>query len=187
MLPCFNSGRLQKHHCGSLWLLSEWQQYLQCEQFVFTPMHTISLLFSLAKDSWNRVCLCYRLLWLNSSAGFGIALGWLILPCEKCSFHIFGMFLTSLFEATVTLIRLRPPQEEAVMALADQGSVLISSRFHWDSGEAMRCCFPFQALEGNILVDVDLSINFSVYYLPSLWFPDIISIISISPSLSFCL
>lgn len=63
------------------------------------------------------------------------------------------------------------------MALEDQGSELFSSRFHWWS-LTVRCCLLFQALEGNILVDVDLSINFPVYYLPSLWFPDIISLLS---------
>lgn len=61
---------------------------------------------------------------------------------------------------------------EGVRTLSKQVSLVCS-----DSREAMRSCQPFQALEGNVLVGIDLSILSPMYYLPSLLFPDIISLL----------
>lgn len=95
-----------------------------------------------------------------------------------------SLFLNLLFEATVRLKGVSPHQEEALMTLADQESGLISSGFYWWSLTVGKlwgvACHPMFR-RGIFLV---MSISFPVYYLPSLLFPDIISIISVSSSLS---
>ena len=90
------------------------------------------------------------------------------------------VFEFALFETTVRLNRERFPEDTGesspgrgcqgfsrsvlagVRTLFKQVSLVLS-----DSGEAMRSCLLFQALPGNILVGIDLSIH-SPYLLPSI-------------------